>query len=382
VRILSGTILIAIIFVIAPLAGVTAAQNKSSSIVIHDMTSPGNGGEGATQNLRNEIGGALEREKPCVETINDQDIRDAVQDERERELLEGGDPNEALRNLGNRMNSSLVMSVQAIVGPGGSVVYTVFVMDTTTAKTLARDTGTDAKQIADKMVRSLGPYLADNCQPHWTGAIRYVSSFNESKQKSDAGAMRAASRNTKRTLTETSSMQTTIKATLLASVSGRTASVNSTSARVSQRVKFEYQKSSKTTGELLCREPGKNPYFKGFSEDYSEITTQLGQGTDTMPVFISIDDDGSYSINVNAPAGVLLGKVETNRSASGCGSEQPAPTNDAQSLPEGKLDATSFEATGKTDPSKRDVLSGAQTSPDGRTKITWQLRLVKPKGKS
>jgi hypothetical protein len=274
----------------------------------------------------------------------------------------------------------MVMSVQAMPGPGGSVVYTVFVMDTKTAKTVTRESGTDAKQIAEKLMKALGPYLADNCKPHWTGTVEYVYSFNETKQKSDAGPMRAASRKTKRTLTETSTMQTRIKANLLPPAAGQT-SVNSTTARVSQRVNFEHQKSSKTTGELLCREPGKNPYFKGFSEDYSEITTQIGQGTGTMPVFISIDDDGSYSISVNAPGGVLIGKVETNRSASGCSSEPPAPTNDAQSMPEGKLEATSFEATGKTDPSKRDVLSGTQTLPDGHTKITWQLRLVRPKGK-
>ena len=107
----------------------------------------------------------------------------------------------------------------------------------------------------------------------------------------------------------------------------------------------------------------------------------LGQGTDTMPVFISIDSDGSYSIKVTAPGGVLYGKVETSRSVSGCKSDVPETTKDAQSLPEGKTAATSFDAEGKTDPKNTDVLSGSQTYPDGRTKITWSLRLVRPKQK-
>jgi len=378
-RILSGTLFITMLLVLAPLSNEAISQTTRSSIVIHDTTSKTNGGENATQNLRNEIESALEKEKPCVETMDDQDIRDAIQDERERELLEGGDPTEALKNIGNRMGSGYVMSVSATPGPNGSTVYTVFVMDTQTAKTVARETGTDSQQIADKLMRQLGPYLAENCKPHWIGTIEYVYSFDESKQKTDKGAMRTASRNTKRVLTETSSMQNTIKATLLPPSSKN---VNSTTARVRQRTKFVFSKNSSTSGELLCREPGKNPYYKGFNEEYSETTTQLGQGTDTMPVFISFDDDGTYSIKVTAPGGVLLGKFETSRSGTGCGSVNPPPTIDAQDMPEGKLQATSFDATGKTNPSKRDVLAGTQNLPELHTKITWKLRLVKPKGKS
>ena len=371
-RILFGILIISLLLFVSNFA----QSQKGSSIVIHDTTSKANGGENATQNLRNEIESALEKEKPCVETMDDQDIRDALQDERERELLEGGDSTEALKNLGNKMGSGYVMSVSAMPGPNGSTVYTVFVMDSQTAKTIARETGTDPKQMADKLMKQLGSYLADNCKPHWIGTIQYVYSFDESKQKTDKGAMRAASRNTKRVLTETSSIQNIIKASLLPPSSNN---VNSTTARVSQRTKFVYSKNSSTSGELLCREPDKNPYFKGFSDEYSETTTQLGQGTDTMPVFISFDDDGSYSIKVTTPSGVLYSKVETNRSATGCGSENPPPTNDAQSLPEGKIQSTSFDAEGKTNPKNRNALAGSQTLPDGKTKITWSLRLVKPK---
>jgi len=50
-------------------------------------------------------------------------------------------------------------------------------------------------------------------------------------------------------------------------------------------------------------------------------------------------------------------------------------------MPEGKLQSTSFDAEGKVDPKHKDVLSGSQTLPDGHTKISWTLTLVKPKGK-
>ncbi len=370
------------LILIAGLGGpvMSQAQEKGSSIVIHDTTKPSNGGEDATRSLRNEIGTALEREKPCVETMDDQDIRDTIQDEREGEMLEGTDPNEALKNLGDRMGSSMVMSVQAMPGPGGSVTYTVFVMDTQSGKTVAREIGSDPKQLAEKLVKDLGPYFADNCKPHWVGTVEYVYSFNESKQTNDAGTMRAASRNTKRILTETSDMQTSIKATLLRPAPD-SKYVNSTTARVRQRVNFTFHKRSDTSGELYCREPGKNPYFKGFSEEFTETTTQLGQGTDTMPVSIAFDDDGNYTINVTAPGGVLLGKIESYRNATGCSSQNTQPSKDAVSLPEGKLQATSIDAAGKTDPKNRNVLRGTKTSPDGRSKTTWKLRLVRPKGK-
>lgn len=352
---------------------------KSSKIVIHDNTKPSNGGEKATEGLRNEFNSELQRDKPCVETLNDQDLRDAMNDERERELLEGGDSNEALKAIGDRFNSRLVMSVQAMPGPGGTTVYSAFVIDTSTGRSIARRMGGE-KEVADGIAKDIGSYLADTCKPHWVGTINYVYLNNETKTTKDEGAAHAVRRNVKRTITQTSNMQHTIKASLQGTPAAGE-SAGSPKAQVRQRRLFTFKKSSNSVGETRCREPGKNPYYTNFSEEYTETTTMLGQGTDMMPVFISIDDDGSYSISVTAPAGVLLGKIETTRNYSGCPSEKQPTPEEPRSLPEGRLDATSFEAGGKVDPKNKDVLSGSQSLPDGKTKITWSLRLVKPKGK-
>ncbi len=357
----------------------SASAQKASSLVIHDATGAGNGGENATSGLRNELKSALERERPCVETMDDQDIRDAIQDERERALLEGGDSDATLKAIGDRMGAGVVVMVKATPGPNGTTVYTASAMDPKTGRILDRQIGTGdegAKQAAENLVRNLGPYLSNNCRPHWIGTITYEMSSNETKQKTDAGEMRAASRNTKRTLTETSQMSETIKATLLPPKDN---SVSSPQARVMHRTKFVYNKDASTTGELYCRLPGRNPFWKGFSQEYTETTTQLGQGTDTMPVFISIDDNGSYSIKVTAPGGVLYGKFETSRSASGCGDEKPVPDNNAISMPEGKIQATSFDANGQASSPKPTSLAGSQSLGDGKIKISWNLRLVKPK---
>ena len=63
-----------------------ALAQKGSSIVIHDNTSPANGGENATSNLRKEIASALNREKPCVDLMDDQDIRNMLESERDKLL--------------------------------------------------------------------------------------------------------------------------------------------------------------------------------------------------------------------------------------------------------------------------------------------------------
>lgn len=365
-------------FILFSVIAFPQGQQGSSSIIIHDSTTATNGGERATEGLRNEIGSALQREKPCVETMDDQDIRDSIQDERERALLEGGDSDAALKALGDRMGSSMVMSVQAMPGPGGSTVYSVFVMDTRTGRTVARGMGYDPAKVAGELVRQLGPYLRDTCKPHWTGTIDYEFISNESKSKTDGGPAHATWRNVTRTITETSIMQSSIKAALQAPADGT--GVNSPKARVSQRVKFTHEKSESTSGETRCREPGRNPYFTKFSQEYKETTTQLGQGTDLMPVYISVDSDGSYSIKVVAPGGRMIGKIETNRSYSGCPSDTQQPTNSAVSTGEGEIESASFDAEGKVDPNNKDVLSGSQTLPDGKTKITWNLRLIKPTG--
>ncbi len=358
-----------------------AIAQKATSIVIHDSTASGAGGESATATLRSEIKAALEREKPCVEPFDDQDLRDAIQDERERALLEGGDSNEVLKQIGNRMNSGVVISVKGTPGPGGSMTYTASGLDTRSSTMVARESGGPGseRQMAENLVKSLGPYLADQCKPHWVGIVKYEYRWDETKEKTDSGQMRAASRNMKRRLTETSNWSNLIKATLQPPADGQ--SIGSPNARVIHRTSLIYTKVSSTTGELYCRLPGRNPFWKGYNEEYSETTTQIGQGTDSMPVFIEIDDDGSYTIRVNAPPGTMIGRFETKRSASSCEDTEAAPKNEVVSMPESRIAGTSFEANGKSSSPKPTTLSGSRSLPDGRTTITWNLRLVKPKGK-
>ncbi|HEX4875706.1 MAG TPA: hypothetical protein VFV31_03485 [Chitinophagaceae bacterium] len=361
-------------------ASLPAVSQKSSSLVIHDNTTAANGGESATANLRSEIESTFNREKPCVDIMDDEDIRNIIESERQKELLEGSDPQAVLTQIGNLMGAGYVMSVSAIPGASGGTVYTAFVMDPKTGQTIARQTGTDAKQIAESIVKQMGSSLPENCKPHWLGEVKYTFTWNETKVTHDEGAAHASTRNTKRTKTDTYSATNTITATLLPPQPGTTATAGSTMARVWMRSKIVAEKKQETVGEVLCREPGKNPQWKGYNMTYSETTTQLGGGADNLPVSIMVDNEGNYKIYVKTPGGTLLTKVETSRKETGCIPEKP-PMKDAQSFPEEKMDASGFDVSGKTDPKNRDVLAGSQTMPDGKTTITWNLRLVKPKEK-
>ena len=366
-----------LVFVFAFCSQFVMAQ-KGSSIVIHDNTGKTNGGENATSNLRKEIASALNREKPCVDLMDDQDIRNMIESERQKNLLEGGDPQQVLTDIANLMGASYAMSVSASPGPGGGTSYTVFVMDPKTGNTIARQTGSDPKQMADNIVKQLGPSLPNDCKPHWVGEVKYEFISNETTVTNDAGAMHASTRNTKRTSTVTYSAQNSIVATLLPPKPGSEISAGKSIARVWMRSKVIAERKEETVGEVYCRQKGENPSWKGYSLNYSETTTQLGGGADNLPVYISIDGEGNYKISVKTPSGTLVGKFETNRSETSCGPQNP-PSNDAISMPEQKIDASGFDVTGKTDSKNRHTLAGSKAMPDGKTKITWNLRLVKPK---
>ena len=143
-----------VLILVLALATQFAQSQTGSSIVIHDNTSKANGGENATSNLRSEIASALNREKPCVDIMDDQDIRNVIESEREKNLLEGGDPEQVLKDIGNLMGASYVMSVSAMPGAGGTTSYTTFVMNPQTGTTFARQTGTDAKENCQKYRRA------------------------------------------------------------------------------------------------------------------------------------------------------------------------------------------------------------------------------------
>ena len=80
---------------------------------------------------------------------------------------------------------------------------------------------------------------------------------------------------------------------------------------------------------------------------------------------------------------MLLSDGYIGQSVADC--SEPKPLPEASPYPksgeERKTEKGSFSVEGIMNAKNPDQFSGAKTLPDGKTKIQWNLRYVKPKGK-
>lgn len=354
------------------------AQSKGTSIVIHDNTSQANGGENATSGLRSALESALADAKPCVDTMDDEDIRDVLQGERDSNLMdENSDPTQTLQDIGKLMGTSYVMSVSSTPGAGGASFYNVVVIDQS-GKAVARAGGTNAKDVAESVVKQLDSRLGNNCKPHWLGSIKYEYNFSETKTTNDKGPMLTDVRNVKREKTVSAQMSNTTKVTILPPKSGSDSSASKVMASVGMRISSNNFEEDKITGEMRCRLRGQNPTWKGYNQSSRQGVKMLGAGAQTLPVYINFDEDGNYRVVVTTPSISTISTAIMVSSRTVCESEEDKNSSDSKDSTE-KTEVGSFEFTGKTNPKNKNSLSGSQNSPDGKTKISWNLRLVKPK---
>ncbi len=355
-----------------------AAQGSASSVYVQDMTTSANGGTGKAQAAADRLQQALTDANSCVETSDNQDVKDAIADERDRSLQEGGDPSARLQEIGKMVGADILIGIQALPAPGGGTQYSAFAMDARSARTIARAMGSE-DQVVKSMVSQLGGAFASSCKPHWVGTVNFTGSSVETKTTKDGGPMHAARRNVSRARTVTFDAHATMTAHLLPP-SPATKTLNSPMARVVHSVTTVSRTEQTVGGEERCRLPGRNPYWEGFSESYSETVTMKGRATGTSPVFILIDSDGKYSIRVTVPGGESIGSIAVDKSPSQACGAKGERDKDLQSAPPGTFDASGFDAEGKVDPARKDTLAGSSSSPDGKTRMNWNLRLVKPKG--
>lgn len=358
-----------------------AAHAQASSVYIQDNTPAGRSASAdPTKSVRSKIASAITDAYPCAETTDQQDVKDAIDDERNKNLQEDGGPDERLKEIGKMVGANILIGVQLVSGSGDSAIYSAFAMNSQSATTVARSMGT-ADQVAKGLTQQLSGSFSTNCKPHWVGTLNYTASISETNTIRDGGPMMTFRRNVKRTKTVSMNGQTTMTASLLPPGSGTKAD-NSPMARVSQIISTTNKTESNSSGEQYCRVRGQNPYWTGFSESYSETVVQSGRGSGTSPVFILIDSDGHYTIRVTVPGGMATTAVSTERHPSNpCGGTEAEPTADALTPDPTPFDASGFDAEGDVDPRNKDTLSGSYSTPDGKSRMSWNLRLVKPRGK-
>lgn len=354
------------------------AQGTAASVYVQDQTTQANGGSGKAQRVGDQLQQALSDAHPCVETSDQQDVKDALGDLRDQSLQEDTDPNARLREIGQMVGADILIGIQALPGPNGSTQYSAFAMDSRTARTVARAMGSES-QVIDSLVQQLASSFTNACRPHWVGTVHYSGTISENKSIEDGGPMLTMRRSVRRSKTEGITTQATMSAQLLPEASGGTRVLNSPMARVVHIVNTVSHTQQTIQGEQYCRVHGRNPYWEGFSESSSETTTLKGRATGTSPVFILIDSDGRYTIKVTVPGGESAGTWAMEKSPSqACGSGAQ-PDRDLKSLPPTPFDASGFDAEGRVDPAHKDSLSGSYTAPDGKSRMNWNLRLVKPR---
>lgn len=374
----AATAAVSCVPVLMSLSPPALAQGGASSVYVQDMTTPANGGTGRAQGVADRMQQALTDANSCVETSDNQDVKDAIADERDRSLQEGGDPSARLQEIGKMVGADILIGIQALPAPGGGTQYSAFAMDAKSARTIARAMGSE-DQVVKSMVSQLGGAFATSCKPHWVGTVTFAGSSVETKTTKDGGPMHAARRKVSRTRTVSLDVNSTMTAHLLPP-SPATKTLNSPMARVAHSVTSVSRTEQTVSGEERCRTPGRNPTWEGFSESYSETVTMKGRATGTSPVFILIDSDGRYSIRVTVPGGESIGSIAVDKSPSQACGAKGERDKDLQSAPPGTFDASGFDAEGKVDPARKDTLAGSSSSPDGKTRMNWNLRLVKPKG--
>ncbi len=355
-----------------------AASAQATSVYVQDTTTAANGGTGKAARAADRLQDALADAYPCAETSDNGDLADAVADETARSDWEGGDPGPRLQQLGRMVGADILVGIQALPAPGGGTMVSAFAMNARTGATMARAMGSE-EEVARSLTQQLAGQFSNACKPHWVGSLTFSGQVSQSTKKEDAGPMLAAVRQVKRTKTETFSANSTMSAQLLPASAGA-GSVDQPMARVVHMVEQIHQVQQKTSGETQCRVHGKNPYWEGFSESYTEIGTVKGRATGMAPIHIMVFSDGRYMIQVTVPGGETYASFSTEKAPSTACESKAQPVHDAISAPPGTFAPSGFDAEGRVDPKHKDRLVGESTSPDGKSRTSWNLRLVKPAG--
>jgi hypothetical protein len=154
----------------------------------------------------------------------------------------------------------------------------------------------------------------------------------------------------------------------------------STQARVTQIYRYLEEYSENQAGEIPCREPGRNTFYKKVTGDTKITQTDNGSETYVVTVFIRFNDDGSYVIQATGKTIKVTGKIERTGNEAGCRPLQFSSTRETS-----RDDGFYYiDLKGQVDPKNPNLLTGKKVEGDletGQKTWTWSLRLVQPKKK-
>ncbi len=385
------------------------AQGKAGSVVVVGKSStdrpagPGEASDEATaaaHYLETQV--AIDLDRLCVRSITDQDLRDLLGYEKARELLGSDTGGKALAAAAEAQGAQYVVTVSASE-KGGEMSLSASLTNAANGQTMARERVTTpvgpgeadaveslAKQFVDKL--SSLTNFDTGCEPHWSGSITWEDREEAGNQKSDRilGGQAADGQREEMlsTVTYTWKIDDVVEVVLMPMSLG-SQGPNSPKAKFVRNFRNQDISSTKSSGRVFCRYPGKDPALYGYSEESGYTYDAQGKNSWKHPVDVTVEGDGSYRIEAELESAPYTWKRSTKEPGSGCPPESPGEIittgSDVRAAP-------AFSISGKVDPKRPDTLAGqkvvtidASTLPaengKGTITVTWNLKFVKPKKK-
>ncbi len=371
--------------------GVSAisAQTSGKSIMIYNQTKPGSEESAVGNAFEQALIKGLQEKYPCVDWMNEQVMRDAIQKLREKEALTGELDQAALAEIGNQVGADFIIVVKVTTLPNGQTVVSAGVLDFNKGgkrvadrlETAASgDSAYDAaRKVADQILADMATPFRGQCEARWTGTITYIEkTFKNKTENRDLTSIN------KINVTNSEDFERRIEVTLQPIAKGSktnfftNGNTTMTMSRITRNFKNHVESNVTETGEQTCRQRGANPIRKQFRSEDKKIIDEQGENTETLPVEITVfTDTGRFRIRMPTPA-IHIKKTEEHSGVRDfC---VPQPFNEPKSS-ERDDDSSYFDFDGTFDLQNPDVLVGKKVTGTLETRqytIEWNLKFVQP----
>jgi hypothetical protein len=369
-----------------------SAQSSGNSVMIYNETKPGTEESAVGNAFEQALIKGLQEKYPCVEWMNEQVLKDALQKLREKETLTGELDQQALAELGNQVGANFIIVVKVTTLPNGQTVVSAGVLDfkkggkrvADRLETAASGDDADAaaRKIADQILVDMATPFRGQCEAHWTGTITYLEkTFKNKTENRDLTVIEKVQ------VTHTEDYERRLEVTLQPLAKGSktnfftNGNTTMTMSRMTRKFKNRVESNVTETGEEACRQRGANPIRKKYRSEDKKIIDEQGDNTETLPVEITIfTDTGKFRVRMPTPAIHVKYSEEHSGVRDFC---VPQPFNEPKSS---ERDETSsyFDFDGTFDLKNPDILVGKKVTGTLETRqytIEWNLKLVQPNKK-
>jgi hypothetical protein len=373
-------------------AGASFAQTSGKSVMMYNRAKTGTEESAVGNAFEQALIRGLQEKYPCVDWMNEQVLKDALERLRQQELLTGELDQQALAELGNQVGADFIIVVRVYTMPNGQTVVSARVIDfkkggATVADRIEQAASGDAayeaaRKAASEILADMATPFRGQCDARWTGTITYIEKTlinkNENRDLTVIEKVNAV---------HTEDFERRLEVALQPIAKGSKTNFfdNGNTSMTMSRVLRKYSSRVEThvteTGEEACRQRGANPVRKKYKSEDTKIIDEQGQNTETLPVEITIyTDTGRFRVRFPTPS-LHVKKTEEHFGVRDfC---VPQPFNEPKTS---ESDETSsyFDFDGTYDLSSPDTLAGKKVTGTLETRqytIEWNLRRIDPNKK-